>query len=343
MIHEAIGTGATLDEARSKAIAELNAPLDADVVVEILEQATKKTLGLFGGSPAKVRAYYEKPGDNPAEPKTAASAPQKDSTPPKKPEQKSTQPKTAPAKTEAKLIPEPKSAPVPVTPVPSPVAPVGTVVSSDNPPANYLKKILEGMGLTGVTIVTRETDEEIFLEIECPEDYGSIIGRRGETLDALQYLVRLSVNRSAGEERRVTLNIGDYRLKREETLTGLAKRQAARVIKYGRNAVLDPMNPYERRIIHTTVQGLQGVESHSIGEGEGRRVVITPVGGQRFDRSFDKGRDRDRDHFRGGQGGRGGFKDTRREPYKPEPGEPREPKADVQGSFRYGKIEPKNK
>ncbi len=341
LIKEAIGTGATLDDARNKAIVELNAPDDADVVVEIIEQATKKTLGLFGGSLAKVRAYYETPDEPGAAVKASAPAKKPEQKPEPKPEQKPAQ-KTAqkPVQQKAAVPPKPEIAPEPEVKA----EPVGKVVSSDNPPANYLKSILAGIGLTGVSIVTRETEEEIFLEIECPEDYGHIIGRRGETLDALQYLVRLSVNRAAGEDRRVTLNIGDYRTKREETLKGIAKRQAARVLRYGRNAVLDPMNPYERRIIHTTVQALDGVESHSIGEGEGRRVVITPVGGQRYERAPDRG-GRDRDRFHGGQGGgdRGGFRDTRREPYKPEPREPREPKADVQGSFRYGKIEPKAK
>ncbi len=318
MIREAIGTAPTLDEARSKAIAQLNAPLDADVVVEVLEQATKKTLGLFGGSLAKVRAYYETAQQLNEEPEQTASQENPKSNEKTKENQKSRKPFKA-EKSEEKKEAFKRT------------APAEEVVSSENAPAKYLTSILSCMGITGISIITRQTDEDIFIEIVSQEDYGSIIGRRGETLDALQYLVRLSVSRNENEGRRISLNIGDYRDKREVTLKGIAKRQAEKVLKYGRNAVLDPMNPYERRIIHTTVQDIEGVSSHSIGEGEGRRVVISPSGGR-------SGGYRNND--RGGNNGR------RREgkpQYKPQSRETREPKTDVTGEFSYGKIEPKTK
>lgn len=328
MIKEAIGTAPTLDEARIMAIEQLDAPLDADVIVEVLEQATKKTLGLFGGSPAKVRAYYEIPEEE--QPKQKQAKPVKN-TPPKndrKTEEKK-QPPATPKKQKEKD--SKKDNKVSETPV-------GKVVSSDNIPANYLKSILLCMGVSNVEIITSETDDEIFLEIVTGENYGNVIGRRGETLDALQYLTRLSISRVENEGRRITLNIGDYRSKRERTLKGLAKRQADRVLRYGKNSVLDPMNPYERRIIHTTVQEIDGVESHSIGEGDGRRVVITPIDGRSFNYQ-----NRGRGKFDGKSRDSGRERRNTRAPYNPQQREPREPKSDIQGEFSFGKIEPQQK
>lgn len=107
------------------------------------------------------------------------------------------------------------------------------------------------------------------------QNHGAIIGRRGETLDALQYLTSLVANRGTEEYIRVSLNVGDYREKRDETLRGLARKSASQVLKYGRNVVLEPMNPYERRVIHTEIQEIEGVKSHSIGSDSDRRVVIS--------------------------------------------------------------------
>ncbi len=325
LIKEAIGTAPTLDEARSKAITLLNAPFDADVIVEVLEQASKKTFGIFGGSPAKVRAYYETPDEKTEkelERKTEKEEPVKEEK--IKKSNKKTKPFTQKAEKTVKTETEnAKSIKIEET------KETEAVILTDNEPAKYLKRILFGMGFTDASVNAKQTEEEILLDISSKGDYGNIIGRRGETLDALQYLVRLSVSRDIKENRRITLNIGDYRDRREETLKNLAKRQTERVLKYGRNSVLDPMNPYERRIIHTTVQEISGVESHSIGEGDNRRVVIAPTGGNRFG-GYNKGRGR--------QGGRG--RDTRA-PYNPQPREEREPKADIEGEFRFGKIEPK--
>jgi spoIIIJ-associated protein len=198
---------------------------------------------------------------------------------------------------------------------------------------NYLKSILIGMGFSDANVTVKETEEDLFFEITCGEDYGNIIGRRGETLDALQYLTRLYVNRADKDGKRVALNVGDYRKRREETLKSLAKRQAQRAIKYRRSCVLEPMNPYERRIIHTAIQEISGVSSHSVGEGENRRVVIVS---DDCDNQKRGGYSRDRRNNNGGRR-------ERRPQYVPEtPKEPREQKVDATGSSRYGKIEPKH-
>lgn len=317
MIKEAIGVAATVDEARKMAVENLHAPIDADVKVEIITFPKKKVLGLFGGSDAKVKAFYDdgveekKEAPKKVEKKPEAKAPKAEKKVEKKPQPKKEVKKEAP-KAEKKV--EPK-------------VDFSAIEPKENEATEYLKSILVGMGFSDVKVTAREAAEDIYFEITCDEDYGNIIGRRGETLDALQYLTRLFVNRADDNNKRVALNVGDYRARREETLKALAKRQAARVLKFSKSFALEPMNPYERRIIHTAIQEIEGVTSHSVGEGDRRRVVITPEGGE-------KGGYRDRGNRRGNR--------EKRAPYVPEtPKEPREQKVDAAASSRYGKIEPK--
>ncbi len=311
MIKEAIGVASTIDEARKIATQNLNAPLDADVKVEIISMPKKKVLGLFGGADAKVKAFYD---DGVEEVKKA---------PEKKQENKKAEPKkeNKPAKKETPKMKEPE-------------IDLSGIEAKETDATNYLKSILVGMGFSDANVTVKETEEDLFFEITCGEDYGNIIGRRGETLDALQYLTRLYVNRADKDGKRVALNVGDYRKRREETLKSLAKRQAQRAIKYRRSCVLEPMNPYERRIIHTAVQEIEGVSSHSVGEGENRRVVIV---------SDDCDNQRRGGYSRDRRNNNGGRRDNRRPQYVPEtPKEPREQKVDATGSSRYGKIEPKH-
>lgn len=316
MIKEAIGVASTIEEAQKMAIASLNAPLDADVKVEIVVFPKKKVLGLFGGADAQVKAYYDDGKKEKKEAPKAKKQPQeKAPKAEKKAPEKKPQPKKEAPKKEAK-----KEAPKKET---APAVDLSGIEAKETPATNYLKSILEGMGFTGVGVTAKETEEDIYFEITCEEDYGNIIGRRGETLDALQYLTRLFVNRAEDNNKRVALNVGDYRSRREETLKALAKRQANRVLKFSRSTALEPMNPYERRIIHTAIQEIEGVTSHSVGEGDRRRVVITPEGGEK------RG-------YRNDRRGR-----EKRAPYVPEvSAEPREKKVDSTASL-YGKIQPK--
>ncbi len=319
MIKEAIGVAATVDDARKMAVENLHAPIDADVKVEILTFPKKKVLGLFGGADAKVRAYYDDGVEEKKEAPKAEkkAAPQKKEAPAKKANEKKPQPKKE-AKKEA-----PKKETVKKETAPA--VDFSQIEPKENEATEYLKSILVGMGFTDVGVTAREADEDVYFEITCSEDYGNIIGRRGETLDALQYLTRLFVNRANDNNKRVALNVGDYRARREETLRALAKRQAQRVLKYGRSSSLEPMNPYERRIIHTAIQEIEGVTSHSVGEGDRRRVVVTPEGGEK------------RGNYRNDRRGR-----EKRAPYVPEvSSEPREQKVDAVSSSRYGKIEPR--
>lgn len=137
----------------------------------------------------------------------------------------------------------------------------------------YLEGILSAMGLTDVKMSVKEENEGAVISFE-GEGIAVLIGHHGDTLDSLQYLVALACNRVEGDYFRITLDCGDYRARREETLKALAARLAAKVKKTGRSQLLEPMNPYERRIIHSVVSEVPGVFSKSKGEEPNRRVII---------------------------------------------------------------------
>lgn len=263
MIKEAIATGANVTEATANAKAQLGAPLDAEVKFEVLEREKKKVLGLFGGAPAKVKAWYEVPDEvKPAEKKSAPTQPKK-SNAPKAEKKAELKPET---KTEVSQEPE--------------VRQKIDIESNQGLKASveYLTTIIKGMGVADVKVEAFSgSDNEVILELDCGDDYGIVIGRRGETLDSIQYLTRLAANKkkAEGDFSRISLNIGNYREKRKQTLSELAKKNASKVLKYGRNFTFEPMNPYERRIIHTTIQEIEGVTSYSVGSDSERRVVIT--------------------------------------------------------------------
>ena len=142
---------------------------------------------------------------------------------------------------------------------------------------DYINNIIRAMELNDIAVSTSENDNIITIDIE-GDDVGFIIGRRGETLDALQDLARLAANRIDNSYKRVVINTGDYREKREKTLESLGRRLAIKAAKTGRKSSLEPMNPYERRIIHTAVQKIDGATSWSEGENMNRHVVIGPDG-----------------------------------------------------------------
>lgn len=309
MIKEAIGIGKTVDEAYENAKVQLNAPFEADVQFTVVEQPKKKAFGIFGKeTPAKVKAFYEVPDEQPS---------------PAAKEKKASKP--APAPKAAPVVKEKK-------PVANPEAFDGTKA--------YISSILKGLGIESCDITFSEEDDGLAIELDCGENYGVVIGRRGETLDAIQYLVRLYMNKGKDNYKRVSINIGNYREKRAETLRELAKRNAAKVLRNGRNAVLDPMNPYERRIIHTTVQEIEGVESHSVGSDSERKVVITLAEGVKPTNP-----DSRRYNNRSGKGGynRGGSRGgNRNSSAQSAPQQPtRSPRSDISNASRYGKIEPK--
>lgn len=307
MIREAIATASTIDEAIEKAKNELGIGENDECEHEVLEMPVKKTLGLFGGKPAKVRVFIETPDPKPEKPAKPA-----------KPA------KTAPAKPVKAAQPAAKSEkPVPTE---EPISKTGKLAEPDEVSA-FVKELIEKMGITNVTVTKYEIEGGARYDID-GDDAGSIIGRRGETLDAIQYLACLSVNRKDGEYTRIVLNVGNYREKREITLNNLAAKIARNALRSGRNTTLEPMSPYERRIIHTAIQDIDGVSSWSVGEEPNRCVVI--------------GSDKKRSDRRRPQ--RGGRNDRRDRNYnKPQdPVSTREPKTlDETDIPLYGRIDVK--
>ncbi len=294
---EAIGTGTTVDEAISNAVKELNAPANADVHTEVIAYPVKKILGLFGGSLAKAKAYYEAPDK--AEQVKAASAKIE-----KKAEKKAEPVKAEPEK-KTQAAEEKKEALVERTPVNAEDS------KSIKAAVDYVTDILKGMGVADVAVeIYRTQDNEIILELDCGDDYGVVIGRRGETLDSIQYLTRLAANKYKveGEYQRISINVGNYREKRKNALKELARKNSQKVLKYGRNVTFEPMNPYERRIIHTAVQEIEGVTSYSVGSDSGRRVVITLAEGVKPTHpsrgGYNRGRGSKGGYNKGSKGGR---------------------------------------
>ena len=381
---EYIGTGKTVDEAIADARQGLNAPAMADVKIEVIQMPKKKTLGLFGGRGAKVRASYEEPKKKEkkknATKKTASQKEKKKTsvrsndgsndeklnatangkTNGQRNEQRTGQPanehgqgtgrsgqrtgrsgrsgqnvnatgaKGAEAKGTAKNAnganknangagknansannganngasnnskgangagnsnaDEAKGAemigkienPVIKKPEPKKAEPKHTEPLNINTDGavEYFYMILNAMKISDVEVTPQIEGDSLHLKVEC-EDAGIIIGKRGETLEALQYLISLVLKKQTQKYVRVVIEVGDYRERRDETLRRLARKNANYVARSGKKFTFEPMNPYERRIIHTTVQEVDGVESASIGHGDNRRVVLTPTGGVR--------------------------------------------------------------
>ena len=370
MIFEKIGVGATYEAAVEDAKRQLNAPEDALLQFETIQEAKKRLFGLKT-DPAKVKVWYEvkdKPAAKPAKPapvQPKPAAPEKKPAAPaeKAPQQKKAQPAEKPAAqqnakpAQEKKAPQKDKKPAPEKAEPKPAVkaepenipePVYTPLPIDenDASANYLRMIVEGMGIEDakITLMKEENENEYIYTIDCGKEDGALIGRRGETLDAIQYLLRLSINKGLSDDkhRKVSVNVGNYREKRNDNLRQLAAKNARTVLKYGRNVALEPMNPYERRIIHTAIQQIDGVTSFSTGVDSGRRVIIALEEGV-SPTNPSKGGYGKRDGYRGGNrggggnrrgGGGGGYR--KKEAYQP--AVTREPRKDSAGSL-YGKIE----
>ena len=241
----------------------------------------------------------------------------------------------------------------------------------------YLTEILTSLGVKDLEITEEVTEERTILIINGDDDdLGVVIGHRGETLTALQYLVSLTANNACEGYFKVSLNVKNFREKREKTLETVASKTAYKAVKLQKNIALEPMSPYERSIIHTAVQEIDGVTSWSVGENEKRHVVIGPEGldegadgiPAKYAKLRDNRRDRGGrggygkggygrggrgDYNRGsrgsygrgergvyGRGGHGGYRDRNSysKNYSSENTAPAAPKSDYEGSFSYGKI-----
>ena len=272
-------TGKTEDEAIKKALAQLT--LDRfDVSVEVLERAKSGFLGI-GAAPAKVRVYYgeEEEVVIPAPVVTEkAEKPQQPRKEKKKPAEKTE--KVAKAEKKAEKPAKTEKVEKPAAPVKEQAAPAAPVAEMDeevrDEKASAIRTFLSGL--------LQQMDVEAQIKVYLPEkgrykvilegeNIGALIGRRGETLDAIQQLTSYSVNRTGGRAR-IQLDAEGYRDKREQSLQHLAHKVAAKVVKYRRSVTLEPMNAYERHVIHTALQDVAGVMTYSTGTDPNRRVIV---------------------------------------------------------------------
>ena len=335
MIRKQEATGKTVDEARAKACALLGVQAeDLNVSYEVLEMPQKTGFLGLKTTPAKVCVSVEEP-DAPAAP---AAAP-------------------APA---AEAAPVQETAPeVPAVPVEEPAAPVEAPAAEVEQPAaeqaapaaaaaadeetevpivieenakvkaavEYLQEVIAKMGVENVTFSAVQKGEATIIRLD-GEHLGALIGRRGETMESLSYLASLVANRLEGDYIKLGLDVAGYRDKRESDLTALAQRIGTKVRKTGRSFAMEPMNPYERRIIHSAISKMEGVRSESKGEGRDRRVVIYSTApdaqtentyGERRPRGGRPGNGRRPGGYRGGSrsehgdrnGNRGGYRGSR--------------------------------
>ena len=262
-------TGKTEEEAIRKALQQLQMDRD-DVSVEILERAKSGFLGI-GSSPARVRVTYGQ-----QEPEAPAAPVQPEKKPEKKPEPK---PQPKPQQPKPQKAEAPKAAPkAPEAPKAeaTPAAPVQESCQVDNARriTEFLTGLLEHQDSPAQVKVT-ETEKGRYSVVLEGQKLGQLIGRRGETLDAIQQLTNYAVN--SGREKRIRVHVDaeNYRAKREQSLESLARKVAGKVTKYRRSVTLEPMNAYERHVIHAALQDVPGVNTYSIGTEPNRRVVVS--------------------------------------------------------------------
>ena len=273
-------SGKTVEEALAKALTQLNMDRD-DVSVRVLERAKSGFLGL-GASPAVIRVTYgeelEEAPTEPvrpepiAEPKPAAPKAER----PARPERPARSEKPRPPKPETKPEPKPQPAAEPEeTPAPLTSAPLGEEV--DDAKAQAMKKFLAGLleqMEISAEIRVYQPEKGRYKVILEGKNLGALIGRRGETLDAVQQLTSYAVNRGGDRRCRIQLDAENYRERREQSLCRLAEKMAEKAVRYRRNVTMEPMNAYERHVIHTALQDTPHVTTYSTGVDPNRRVII---------------------------------------------------------------------
>jgi len=281
-----VTTGKTIDLAIEAALNQLG--LDRDSVsVQVLAQAKSGFLG-FGAQPAKVQVTYEAPDPKPEAPRGALGSASR-SKPKAKPVAPKTEPKPQP-KAEAPKAEAPKAekkeAPKPPKAERKPEAPKAPAAPKEYAPAEpgsveekieqFIKGLLEHMGSQAVPHAVKGEDNTYMVDL-VGEDLGYLIGRRGDTLDAIQHLSNYSINRNVEGHIRINVDAEAYREKREESLRRYARKKAQQVLKAHRRTTLEPMNAYERHVIHATLQDMDRITTYSVGTEPNRRVVIEYV------------------------------------------------------------------
>ena len=291
-----IASGKTIDLAIESALTQLG--LDRDSVsVMVLQQAKAGFLG-FGAQPAKVQVTYEAPDPVPEAPKVALSSASRSKpkakpvAPKAEPKVEAPKPQKAPEapkevkKEESKKAPKENKAPKAPKENKEPKAPKAPKVQKEFAPAEpgsveekietFLKGLLEHMGSQAVPHAWKENDNTYMVEL-VGDDLGYLIGRRGDTLDALQHLSNYTINRGIEGHIRINVDAEAYRQKREDSLRRYAVKKAQQVLKAHRRTTLEPMNAYERHVIHATLQDMDRITTYSVGTEPNRRVVIEYV------------------------------------------------------------------
>ena len=272
-----ITTGKTVDLAIEAALTQLG--LDRDSVsVQIVCREKSGFLGI-GNQPAKVEVTYEAPDPEPEKPRVALSSASR-SKPKAKPVVAAPAPAPAPVAPKAETKkperkPEPK-AEAPKAPAEPKVYAPAEAGSVEEKIEKFLKGLLEHMGSDAVPHAWKEEGNTYKVEFE-GSDLGYLIGRRGDTLDALQHLANYSVGRNVEGHIRINVDAEDYRAKREDSLSRYARKKAQQVLKARRRTTLEPMNAYERHVIHSALQDMDNITTHSTGTEPNRRVVIEYV------------------------------------------------------------------
>ena len=281
-----VTTGKTIDLAIEAALTQLGLERD-DVSVQVLAQAKSGFLG-FGATPAKVQVTYEAPDPAPEAPKVAlssasrskpkAAAPVKKPEAPKAPVAPKAEPKVEAPKVEKKV-----EAPKAEKKAEAPKAPKEPKVYAPAEPGSveekieqFLKGLLEHMGSNAVPHAVKAEENTYKVEL-VGEDLGYLIGRRGDTLDAIQHLSNYAAKKFAEGHIRINVDAEEYREKREDSLRRYARKKAQQVLKARRRTTLEPMNAYERHVIHATLQEMENITTYSTGTEPNRRVVIEYV------------------------------------------------------------------
>ena len=288
-----VTTGKTIDLAVEAALAQLGLSRD-EITYEVLTLPKSGFLG-FGATPAKVQVTYQAPDEvkKPEAPRSALGAasrskPAAPAAPVKKPEEAKAEPKKEAPKPEVKKSEAPKVEPrkeAPKAPRPErkpeeAKAPKEPKVYAPAAPGSveekieqFIKGLLEHMGSNAVPHAVKGEDNTYNVEL-VGEDLGYLIGRRGDTLDAIQHLANYSVNRGVEGHLRINVDAEDYRAKREDSLRKYARKKAQQVLKAHRRTTLEPMNAYARHVIHAALQDMENITTYSTGTEPNRRVVI---------------------------------------------------------------------
>ena len=280
-----VTSGKTIEAAVEAACAQLGLTRD-DISYQVLALPKSGFLGL-GAQPAKVEVTYEAPDPVPEAPKVALSSasrskPKAKPAPEKKPEPKVEAkveaPKPQPVKEAPKAEKKPERKPEPKVEAPKApkepkVYPVAEEGSVEQKIEQFLKGLLEHMGSNAVPHAVKAEGNTYKVDL-VGDDLGSLIGRRGDTLDALQHLANYTVNRGVEGHIRISVDAEEYREKREDSLRRYARKKAQQVLKARRRTTLEPMNAYERHVIHAALQDMENITTHSTGTEPNRRVVI---------------------------------------------------------------------